>query len=126
MDGEGIVVEATTSSSTKLFLPSRTPYVCSLSRADDELRSFRSYLRWMFVDQSDAWHVMISCFLFLLLRVFIPIASHFVLSTASYDVAVQLSLTSTSDLSYLYLFAFVRCYGLRRSLFIDKMDIFLT
>ncbi|RWW41358.1 hypothetical protein BHE74_00053158 [Ensete ventricosum] len=31
-------------------------YTCSLFHADDELRSFRSCLRWMCIDQSDARH----------------------------------------------------------------------
>ncbi|RWW10590.1 hypothetical protein GW17_00025860 [Ensete ventricosum] len=103
---------------------------CSLSPTDDELRSFWSYLSWMCVDQFDARHAMVSWSLFLLLSVYIPIASHFIFSCAPthrvYDVVIQLSLTSTSDLSYLCLFVFVRRYNLCHSLFLNKMNYFLT
>ncbi|RWW16285.1 hypothetical protein BHE74_00044062 [Ensete ventricosum] len=53
-------MEATTSSSTELLLPSRQSYARSLSHTGDKLRSFRSYLRWMCIDQSDARHGIIS------------------------------------------------------------------
>ncbi|RWV82322.1 hypothetical protein GW17_00056188 [Ensete ventricosum] len=53
-------MEANTSSSTKLLLPSRASYACSLSYIDNKLRSFRSYLRWMCINQFDARHTMIS------------------------------------------------------------------
>ncbi|RWW67028.1 hypothetical protein BHE74_00025554 [Ensete ventricosum] len=60
---------------------------------------------------------MVFLSLFLLLSVFVSTASYFVLFCAltfrAYDVIVQLSLTSASDLSFLYLFPFVRRYGLR-------------
>ncbi|RRT54787.1 hypothetical protein B296_00048911 [Ensete ventricosum] len=125
-----IIVEVTTNSNTEPLLPSRTSYARSLSHADNELKRFQSYLRWMCVDQSDSRHVMIFWSLFLLLGVFIPTVSHFVLSCApthrTYDVVVQLSLTFAFGLSYLCLSAFVRCYDLRRSLFLDKMNIFFN
>ncbi|RZS11175.1 hypothetical protein BHM03_00042485 [Ensete ventricosum] len=120
-----VIVEATTSSNTQLLLSSGASYARSLSRADDELRNFRSCLRWMCIDQSDVRHAVISWSLFLLLGVFIPLVSHFVLSCAltrrAYDVVVQLSLTFASGLSYLCLSGFVRRYGLRRFLFLDKL-----
>ncbi|XP_009385545.2 uncharacterized protein LOC103972887 [Musa acuminata AAA Group] len=125
MAGEGIVVEATISSTTESLLSSRVSYARCLSRADDELKSFRFCLRWMCVDQSNAKHAVVSWSIFLLLSVFVPIASHFVFSCAptrrAYDVVVQLSLISASSLSYLCLSAFVRRYGLRRFLFLDKL-----
>ncbi|RWW16733.1 hypothetical protein GW17_00019368 [Ensete ventricosum] len=85
-------MEATTSNSIELLLPSRASYTRNLSRADNKLRSFRSCLRWMCVNQSNAKYVMVSWSLFLL-DVFISIASHFILSYAhihccAYDVVV--------------------------------------
>ncbi|RZR89354.1 hypothetical protein BHM03_00017064 [Ensete ventricosum] len=66
---------------------------------------------------------MVSWSLFFILGIFVPTASHFVLSMPpthyAYDMVVQLFLTFTSGLSYLCLFAFVRYYGLRRFLFLD-------
>ncbi|RWV98447.1 hypothetical protein GW17_00038703 [Ensete ventricosum] len=47
-------------------------YVCSLSHIDDELRIFRSCIRWMCVDQSDARRAIAFSSLFLLLGVFCP------------------------------------------------------
>ncbi|RWW05948.1 hypothetical protein GW17_00030755 [Ensete ventricosum] len=52
MAGGYIIVEATTSNNTESLLPSTRSYACNLSRADDKLRSFRSCLRWMWIDQS--------------------------------------------------------------------------
>ncbi|RWW82739.1 hypothetical protein BHE74_00008777 [Ensete ventricosum] len=72
-------MEATTNSSTEPLLPSRVSYARSLSHANNKLRSFRSCLRWMCVDQFDARHAMISLSHFLL-GIFVPTASHFVLS----------------------------------------------
>ncbi|RRT85380.1 hypothetical protein B296_00010166 [Ensete ventricosum] len=85
--------------------------------------SFQSCLSWMCIDQSDARHVVVSWSIFLLLGVFIPTTSHFILSCApthrAYDTVVQLSLTSISGLSYPYLSALVRRYGIRY--FLDKL-----
>ena len=58
--------------------------------------------------------------IFLLLSIFVSAISHFVLYCAptcrAYDMVVQLSLTSTFDLSYIYLSVFVRHF-----LFLDKL-----
>ncbi|THU74013.1 hypothetical protein C4D60_Mb04t28880 [Musa balbisiana] len=92
MAGGGVVMEVTTSSSTEPLLSSRASYAHSLSNVDDELKSFRSCLRWICIDQFDS--------LFILLGIFISIISHFVLSCAfthcEYDVMVQLFLTSVA------------------------------
>ncbi|RWW19304.1 hypothetical protein GW17_00016651 [Ensete ventricosum] len=50
MAGGCSVVEATTNNSTEPLLPSRASYALRLSRAGNKLRSFRFYLRWMYVD----------------------------------------------------------------------------
>ncbi|KAJ6754153.1 RAS GUANINE NUCLEOTIDE EXCHANGE FACTOR K [Salix purpurea] len=65
----------------------------SQSHADDELKSFRSYLRWI----CDSRH------------------------GRPYDGVVQLSLSSVATLSFVCLSRFVRKYGLRRFLFFDKL-----
>ncbi|RWV80330.1 hypothetical protein GW17_00058423 [Ensete ventricosum] len=123
----GVIVEVTTSSSIELLLPNRVSYARSLSRVNDELRSFQSCLRWICIDHPDARHAVVSWSLFILLGVFVPTASHFVLSCTSthrtYNMVVQLSLTFASNLAYLWLSAFVRHYSLRRFLFLDKMDL---
>ncbi|RWW17224.1 hypothetical protein GW17_00018856 [Ensete ventricosum] len=50
MAGGCIVVKAITNSNTEPLLPSRAPYAHGLSCVGDKHRSFRSYLRWMCVD----------------------------------------------------------------------------
>ncbi|RWV95601.1 hypothetical protein GW17_00041765 [Ensete ventricosum] len=108
---KAFIVEAITGNSTEPLLPSKVSYACNLSCADDELKNFRSCLRWICVNQYNAKHVMVSWSRFLLLGIFDPTASHFVLSYAptrrSSNGVVQLSLTFASDLSYLCLFALV-------------------
>ncbi|RWW27087.1 hypothetical protein GW17_00008490 [Ensete ventricosum] len=75
-------MEVTTSNSSEPLLSSIEWYACSLFSVDNELRSFRSYLTWMCVDQYNAKHTIVFWSLFLLLGVFISIVSHFVLSYA--------------------------------------------
>ncbi|KAK1291562.1 hypothetical protein QJS10_CPB17g01992 [Acorus calamus] len=98
---------------------------CS-SYAGDELRSFRTCLRWMCVDaQNHLVSSLISWSVFVLLSVVVPAVSHFVLSynvrRRSFDSVVQLSLSAVSALSFVTLSGFVRRYGLRKVLFIDKL-----
>lgn len=100
-----------------------------VSNAQDELQSFRSYLRWMCVDQSNVWTASLSWSMFILFAIVVPAFSHFVLACAScdskherpYDTVVQLSLSSVATLSFVCLSNFVRKYGLRRFLFFDKL-----
>ncbi|THU71592.1 hypothetical protein C4D60_Mb04t03080 [Musa balbisiana] len=91
-------MEATTNSSTEPLLPSRASYARSLSLVDDKLRS------------SDPTSSVV-----------VSTASHFVLSCTptrrAYNMVVQLSVTSASGLS------FVCRYGLRRFLFLNKIDL---
>ncbi|XP_031486121.1 uncharacterized protein LOC116254716 [Nymphaea colorata] len=101
----------------------------SVSRADDELCSFRTCLRWMCVDQSDPWRTTLCWSVFLVLAFGVPILSHLILWCPAcdpkhqrpYDLLVEVSLTSISTLSFLSLSSFVRKYGLRRFLFLDKL-----
>ncbi|XP_078443295.1 uncharacterized protein LOC144712834 isoform X2 [Wolffia australiana] len=106
-------------------------YARCASYVDDELHSFRSWLRWMCVDQSDPWRAALSWSMFFVLAIAVPFVSHFVIVVdsdregrrrhASYDAVIQISLTSVSALSFLCLSSFVRRYGLRRFLFLDKL-----
>jgi hypothetical protein len=101
----------------------------SQSHAYDELKSFRSYLRWMCVDQSSMATACLSWATFVLFGLVVPATSHFVLACSScdsrhgrpYDSVVQLSLSSVATLSFVCLSRFVRKYGLRRFLFFDKL-----
>uniref|UniRef100_A0A7N0T6F4 Extracellular ligand-gated ion channel n=1 Tax=Kalanchoe fedtschenkoi TaxID=63787 RepID=A0A7N0T6F4_KALFE len=110
------------------LLPKRH-FARSKSHADDELRSFRSCLRWMCVDQSSIPRAILSWSMFVLFTIAVPALSHFLLSCSDcdakhrrpYDGVVQLSLSSVAALSFLCLSRFVMKYGLRRFLFLDKL-----
>ncbi|XP_024966147.1 uncharacterized protein LOC112506374 [Cynara cardunculus var. scolymus] len=101
----------------------------TISCIHDELHSFRSWLRWMCVDQSNAFTFCLSWFVFIIFAIVIPFLSHFYLACSDcdnrharpYDTLVQLSLTSIATLSFVCLSQFVRIYGLRRFLFFDKL-----
>ncbi|KAF5728428.1 F15K9.15 protein [Tripterygium wilfordii] len=107
----------------------RTKFARSVSNAQDELHSFRSYLRWMCVDQSNVWVTILSWSVFVVLALIVPAISHFMLACSTcdsnhdrpYDGVVQLSLSSVATLSFFCLTRFVRKYGLRRFLFFDKL-----
>ncbi|XP_034213401.1 uncharacterized protein LOC117625919 [Prunus dulcis] len=100
-----------------------------VSHKQDELKSFRSYIWWMCVDQSNAWKACISWTIFILFGIVVPAISHFVFACAicdgkhkrPYDCVVQLSLSSVATVSFLCLSWFVRKFGLRRFLFFDKL-----
>ncbi|GLT83598.1 hypothetical protein SLE2022_018760 [Rubroshorea leprosula] len=99
------------------------------SHAQDELQSFRTYLRWMCVDQSSFWTVTLSWFVFVIFTFVVPAMSHFFLACSTcdakhsrpYDAVVQLSLSSVAALSFICLSRFISKYGLRRFLFFDKL-----
>ncbi|XP_047937733.1 uncharacterized protein LOC125185267 [Salvia hispanica] len=99
------------------------------SHARDELHSFRTWLRWLCVDQSNAWTACLSWLVFLLFAILVPALSHFVLfctdcdsrHSRPYDTVAQLSLSGVAAISFLSLSTFVRRYGLRRFLFFDKL-----
>ena len=107
----------------------RTKFTRSISHAHDELQSFRTYLRWMCVDQSNIWTACLSWFLFIFLGLLVPAVSHFFLACSTcdarharpYDWVVQLSLSSVAAMSFVCLTRFVKKYGLRRFLFFDKL-----
>ncbi|KAG0482259.1 hypothetical protein HPP92_010343 [Vanilla planifolia] len=109
------------------LLPKKGSYLRCLSHASDELKSFRSCLRWLCVDQSEPLRATLSWILFLLLSIAVPFASHFVMSYSpsrrAYDAVVQLALTGSAVLSFFCLSNFVRRNGLRRFLFLDKLRL---
>ncbi|XP_050219825.1 uncharacterized protein LOC126670198 [Mercurialis annua] len=114
-----------------LLLPRKgsNKFTRSVSHAYDELQSFRSYLRWMCVDQSNNWVLVLSWFVFFVFTIVVPLISHFVLACSTcdgnhkrpYDSVVQLSLSGVASLSFFCLSKFIRVYGLRRFLFFDKL-----
>lgn len=107
----------------------KNKFARSISHAQDELHIFRSYLRWMCVDQSNVWRASLSWSMFILFAIVVPAVSHFVLACSTcdskhsrpYDTVVQLSLSSVATLSFVCLSTFVRKFGLRRFLFFDKL-----
>lgn len=114
---------------TEVLVSRNTKFSRCVSHAQDELHSFRSYLRWMCVDQSNVWTACLSWTMFVLFGIVVPAVSHFLLACSTcdsnhsrpFDSVVQLSLSSVATLSFLCLSRFVRKYGLRRFLFFDKL-----
>ncbi|KAL6202406.1 hypothetical protein ACLB2K_026114 [Fragaria x ananassa] len=100
-----------------------------VSHAHDELKSFRSYLRWMCVDQSNVGRLCLSWGVFVVFTIVVPAVSHFVFACSfcdgmhkrPYDSVVQLSLSGLATLSFVCLSTFVRKFGLKRFLFFDKL-----
>ncbi|XP_052178627.1 uncharacterized protein LOC127792225 [Diospyros lotus] len=111
------------------LLKKRQMYARSISHAHDELQSFRWWLQWMCVDQSNAWTAGLSWTVFVAMAVVVPCLSHFYLACADcdashsrpYDAVVQLSLSAVAAVSFFSLSSFVRKFGLRRFLFFDKL-----
>lgn len=97
--------------------------------SQDELQSFRTWLTWLCVDQSNCYSSALSWLMFVSLVVVVPCVSHFLLACADcdishtrpYDGVVQLSLSSVATLSFVCLARFVSKYGLRSFLFFDKL-----
>ncbi|XP_076935922.1 uncharacterized protein LOC143602820 [Bidens hawaiensis] len=99
------------------------------SHTYDELHSFRTWLQWMCVDQSNVYTAALSWLVFVIFTFVVPGLSHFFLACSDcdnrharpYDTLVQLSLSGVATLSFVSLSQFVRVYGLRRFLFFDKL-----
>ncbi|KAK4804712.1 hypothetical protein SAY86_004529 [Trapa natans] len=104
-------------------------FVRCLSNAQDELKSFRSCLQWMCLAQSSAWATCMAWSIFVFFGLLVPIASHILMANSSCDSlhdlsfhgVVHMSLSSFATLSFVSLSRFVRKYGLRRFLFLDKL-----
>jgi hypothetical protein len=110
------------SASTPL-LRRRGSYARSMSHARDELSSFRSGLRWMCVDPSEAGAgPAVSWLVFAALGVAVPAAAHAATTPGhAYDTQVQVSLTLSAALAYATLYSLVRRRGLRRLLYLDRL-----
>ncbi|KAK8643994.1 hypothetical protein V6N13_013271 [Hibiscus sabdariffa] len=110
-------------------LVDRSRFQRTISHAQDEFQTFRTYLRWMCVDQSNIWTTCLSWFSFIVLGLVVPSLSHFLLACSTcdakharpYDWVIQLSLTSVSATSFVCLTRFVKKYGLKRFMFFDKL-----
>ncbi|KAI4298757.1 hypothetical protein L6164_032276 [Bauhinia variegata] len=96
-----------------------------------ELRRFRSYLKWVYVDQSNLYKTGLSWSVFFCLAIVVPFLSHFLLECSSscdadhtrpYHIPVQISLTVFATLSFISLSHWDRKYGLRKFLFLDKVS----
>lgn len=103
-----------------------------ISQDGAELRSFRSYLRWVYVDQSNICKAGLSWSVFFSLAFVVPILSHFLLDCSTtttcdadhsrpYHVPVQISLSVFATLSFISLSQWDRKYGFRKFLFLDKI-----
>ncbi|KAL8205709.1 hypothetical protein R6Q57_009260 [Mikania cordata] len=111
------------------LIPKQKDISRTISSAHDEFHSFRSWLRWMCVDQTTVWTFCVSWLVFIIFTIIIPVFSHFYLACSDcdnrharpYDSHVQLSLSTIATLSFICLSRFVRFYGLRRFLFFDKL-----
>ncbi|KMZ61115.1 hypothetical protein ZOSMA_54G00460 [Zostera marina] len=93
---------------------------------DKDLESFRSFIRWIFMDHTMIRNSVISSVVFLIFGVVIPLLSHFVFAyrredRESYDIVVETSLSAVATLSFACLMSFFNKYGLRSFLFIDKL-----
>ncbi|MFS7929053.1 hypothetical protein Hanom_Chr04g00328031 [Helianthus anomalus] len=113
----------------KESLIKRNRFSRTASHTHDELHSFRTWLQWMCVDQSNIYTATLSWLVFIIFTFIVPSLSHFYLACSDcdnrharpYDTLVQLSLSSLATLSFVSLSQFVRVYGLRRFLFFDKL-----
>ncbi|KAJ1428699.1 hypothetical protein SESBI_08804 [Sesbania bispinosa] len=94
-------------------------------------KSFRSYLRWVYVDQSNLCKAGLSWSLFFSLAFVVPIVSHFLLDCPTtcdadhkrpYHIPVQISLSVFATLSFISLSRWDRKYGLSKFLFLDKVN----
>ncbi|KAK6132869.1 hypothetical protein DH2020_033400 [Rehmannia glutinosa] len=114
---------------TLLISDKNRAFARSMSYALDELHGFRTWLKWLCVDQSNNWTASLSWLVFVGFAIVVPALSHFVLACADcdsfhsrpYDAVAQLSLSGVAALSFICLSGFVRKYGLRRFLFFDKL-----
>ncbi|XP_076910576.1 uncharacterized protein LOC143568269 [Bidens hawaiensis] len=88
-------------------------------------------LSWIFIaDHRHPWRATLSWTTFFLFTFALPLFSHFAFQRPVYhpnyfrpfDWIVQVSLTLLSTLSFVSLWRFTRKYGLRRFLFLDKLD----
>lgn len=98
-------------------------------RGTTELRNFRSYLRWVYVDHSNVCKAGLSWTVFFTLAFVVPTLSHFLLDCPTcdrdhsrpYHIPVQISLSVFAALSFISISSWDRRYGFRKFLFLDKL-----
>ncbi|XP_031124752.1 uncharacterized protein LOC116027329 [Ipomoea triloba] len=94
-----------------------------------EVKSFKSDLKWLFLDQSTVFSAALSWSLFFIFTIAIPLVSHLIYACHGcdtvhqrpFDGIVQLSLSGIATLSFVSLSVAARKYGIRRFLFLDKL-----
>jgi len=94
-----------------------------------ELKNFRSYMRWVYVDHSNVWKAGFSWSVFFTLAFVVPILSHFLLDCPTcdqdhsrpYHIPVQISLSVFAALSFISISSWDRKYGFSKFLFLDKL-----
>ena len=114
---------------TRVFLPKTKQPSDFFAHEGPELKKFRSYLRWVYVDQSNCFRAALSWSLFFIVAFVIPLLSHFLLlcshcdsdHTRPYHIPVQISLSVLATLSFFCLSKWDRQYGMRKFLFLDKV-----
>eukprot|EP01018_Ginkgo_biloba_P026753 Gb_09859 [translate_table: standard] len=95
----------------------------------DELRHFRTSLKWWGLDQSTKLNRVFSWFAFLLFTVIVPVLSSFLVVCPrrdaeqgyAFDRLVQIPESTLAAIAFLCLTRYVRKYGLRRFLFLDQL-----
>lgn len=99
----------------------------------DELRHFRSFLKWWGLDQSTRFRRAFSWILFLLFTIIVPVLSSFLPVICprcdeqgqgqgySFDKLVQIPESILAAIAFLCLTRYLRKYGLRRFLFLDQL-----
>lgn len=94
-------------------------------------KKFRSYLRWVFVVQSNIYKSVLSWSVFFTLTFIVPVMSQYLLHCPTtcdanhrrpYHIPVQISLTVFATLSFICLSRWDRKYGLSKFLFLDKVS----
>lgn len=101
------------------------------SHLEQRNRKFRSYLRWVFVDQSNVYKAVLSWSVFITLTFIVPIMLHFLFHCPKtcdadhrrpYYIPAQVALSVLSTLSFFCLARWDRKYGLSEFLFVDKLN----
>ncbi|XP_014517108.1 uncharacterized protein LOC106774585 [Vigna radiata var. radiata] len=110
------------------FLPNNKDELLPLD-GKTELKNFRSYLRWVYVDHSNVCKAAFSWSVFFTLAFVVPILSHLLLDCPTcdqdhsrpYHIPVQISLSVFATLSFISISSWDRKYGFSKFLFLDKL-----
>eukprot|EP01018_Ginkgo_biloba_P024121 Gb_35504 [translate_table: standard] len=99
------------------------------SNREDELRQFRTSLKWWGLDQSTKINVVFSWFVFIMFSLVVPVFSCFLdicprckaERSYAYDKLVQIPESTLAAVAFFCLSRYMRRYGLRRFLFLDQL-----